>query len=108
MPLAHGNAEAADITTSFNENSVGQLSLVVIIEPLHFAAKRYNGLGGVTMAMDGHHRARLQGVEHTLALVGGGVAQVEVHPQTRGGLGLSGQFVKEMFIKLHRFLVSSY
>ena len=75
MPLAHGNAEAADITTSFNENSVGQLSLVVIIEPLHFAAKRYNGLGGVTMAMDGHHRARLQGVEHTLALVGGGVAR---------------------------------
>ena len=53
------------------------------------------------MPMDGHHRAGLQGVEHTLALVGRGVAQVEVHPQPRRGLGLSSQGIEEFLINQH-------
>ena len=61
------------------------------------------------MPMDGHHRARLQGVEHTLALVGGGVTQVEVHPQARRGLGLSGQGIEELLVNKHvKCRVESY
>ena len=90
MPLPHGDAEAADVAAGFNEDGVGQSAFVVVIEPLHLATEHHDGLGAVAVAMDGHHRAGLKGVEHALALVGGGVAQVEVHAQARGGLGLLG------------------
>lgn len=45
------------------------------------------------MAVDGHHRARLEGVEHTLGMVFRRVAEVEVHPQPRGGFRLGGQLI---------------
>ena len=108
MPLAHGNAETADVTTSFNEDGVGQLAFVDIIEPLYFASQYHHGLGGVAMPMDGHHRAGLQGVEHTLALVGGAVAQVEVHPQPWRGLRLSGQCIEKVGIYDHFYLTTKY
>lgn len=31
MPLSHGDAEAEDVTTGFNEDGVRQLALVVVI-----------------------------------------------------------------------------
>ena len=101
MPLAHGNAEATNVASGFNKDGVGKLTLVVIIKPLHLASQHHDGLGGMLMAMDGHHRAWLQGVQHTLALVGRTVAKVEVHPQARRGLGLGSQGVDEFLINQH-------
>lgn len=80
MPLAHGDAEAADVAAGFNEDSIGKIAVVVIIQPLHLATEHHDGFGGVAVPMDGHYCAWLQGIQHALALVGGGVAQVEVHP----------------------------
>ena len=101
MPLSHGNAEAADVAACLNKDGVGKLTLIIVIEPLHLATEHHDGLRGVLMAMDGHHRAGLQGVQHALALVGRGVTQVEVHPQARGGFGLSSQGVEEFLINQH-------
>ena len=48
-----------------------------------------------------HHCAWLQSVQHALALIGGTVAKVEVHPQARRGLGLGSQGVDEFLINQH-------
>ena len=72
--------EANDVAASCHDEGVGKFSFFVIIQPLYLAPKHHYGLGTVTMAVDRHHRAGLQSVEHTLALVGRGVAQVKVHP----------------------------
>ena len=59
------------------------------------------------MSMNRHHRVGLQSVEHPLALVFRGVAQVEVHPQARGGFGLSRQRVEEGGVDEHGLFNSS-
>ena len=43
---------------------------------LQATAEHHGGLGGVRVAVHGHRGAGQQGVEHALALVGGGGAQV--------------------------------
>ena len=93
MPLTDGDAEADEVAAGGHDVGGCDFLFVVVVDPLHLATEHYHGLGGVAVAVDGHHRAGLQSVQHALALVGGGVAQVEVHPQPRGGLGLSGQFI---------------
>ena len=80
MPLSLWDAEAADVAARFNEDGVRKLTFVVVIQPFHLATEHHYGLGSVLMAVDGHHRARLQGVQHALAMVIRRVAQVEVHP----------------------------
>ena len=57
------------------------------------AADADAGLAGAEVAMDGHHGAGLDGVEHALGVILGVVAEVEVAAQARRGLGLGGQGV---------------
>ena len=101
MPLPYGDAEAADVATGFNEDSISQSAFVIVIEPFHLATEHYHGLGGVAVTVDGHHRARLQGVQHALALVIRRIAQVEVHPLPRRGFRLCRQGVEELLVDEH-------
>ena len=55
------------------------------------------------MAMDGNHAARLNRIQHALRGVINRVAQVEVHTQARGALGLGGQGVEESLGDFHNF-----
>ena len=101
MPLTHRDTKTADVASGFNKDGVGKLTLVVIIEPLHLATKHHNGLRSVLVTVDGHHCTRLQGVEHTLALVFRTVAHVVVHSQPQGGFRLCSQGVEEFLINQH-------
>lgn len=101
MPLTYGDAEADEVGAWGHDVGGCDFLFVVVVDPLHLATEHYHGLGGVVVAVDGHHRAGLQGIQHALALVGGGVAQVEVHPQPRRSLSLSGQGVEEFLINQH-------
>ena len=57
------------------------------------AADADAGLAGAEMAMDGHHGAGLDGVEHALGVVLGAIAVVEVAARAGRGLDLGGQGV---------------
>ena len=95
MPLSHRHHDARVLAPCFYEIPVYHLSLVIIIGPDGLAAEHGHTLRGAKMPMDGQHRARLQGIEHTLGMVVGRIAQVVVLPQARAGLGLGGEGVEE-------------
>lgn len=80
MPLTNGDAETDKVAAWGHDEGGYDFLFVVVVDPLHLATEHHHGLRGVAMAVDGHYRAGLEGVQHALALVGGGVAQVEVHP----------------------------
>ena len=95
MPLSHGRHDARVLPSCLDEMAAGLMALVVVEDPKGLAAEHGHALRRMEMTVDGQHRARLQGVEHALALVVLAVAQVEVLPQARVGLGLGGEGVEE-------------
>ena len=99
MPLTHGYHDAGGLPSCLDEMGAGFVSLAVVEDPEGLAAEHGHALRRMEMTVDGQHRARLQGVEHALALVVLAVAQVEVLPQARAGLGLGGEGVKEFLVE---------
>ena len=73
------------------------LSLVVKEHLFGYTAQHYHILARKAMLVNGYHRARLDGIEHTLTFIIGRIAQVVVHTKARGGFGLGGEGVKEGF-----------
>ena len=51
--------------------------------------------------MNRQHAPRLNGVQHPLRAILRGIAQVEVHAEARGGLGLRGEGVEKLLGKNH-------
>lgn len=86
MPLAFFDVE--DGATRQHVDGVGQ-GAVFVVEVFHEVATDADaGLAGVAMAVDGHHSAWLDGVEHALGLVLVGVAQIQITTKPRAFLGL--------------------
>lgn len=79
--------------TGYHIDGVGEVAVVVVEVFLEMAADADAGLAGAEVAVDGHHGAGLEGVEHALGVVLGAVAEVEVAAQAGRGLCLGGQGV---------------
>jgi len=74
MPLSDGDVE--DGSAGEHVDSIGEVALV-IVEVFHKVASHANaGLAGVKMTMDGHHRTRLDSVQHPLGMIRFGIAEV--------------------------------
>ena len=57
------------------------------------------------MSMDGHLRPNLQCIQHPLGGIGGGGAEVIVHPQARGNCRFLMEILQQIFINqlyIHR------
>ena len=89
-------------------DGIGQPALLVIEVFLEMPPQAHHRLGGGPVPMDGKHRPRLYGIQHALGLILRRIPQIQVHPETRGCLGLGGQGIKDMLVDNHTLLAVIY
>lgn len=99
MPLSCGDVDKR--TAGNHVDSIGQLTDVVIKIFLEMSTDAHNRLGCVPMPMDGQIRPRFDGIQHPLGAILRGIPEVQVHPETRGFLGLGGEGIKDMQVNDH-------
>ncbi len=81
--------------------SLQEITLFIIEILFKMPADLNHSLGTCMMPMNRQHRARLQGIQHSLRLVFSRIPQIQIHPKPGRYLGLSSQFVQNPFIYNH-------
>lgn len=95
MPLAEGDVEGDGGAAGRKLYGFGEMPEVVVEVLNQAAAQADHCFGGFPVPMDWQWAARFDSIQHSLRLVCGGVAEVEIHPQPGRGLRLGGQIVKD-------------
>lgn len=83
VPLSSRNVNADHFATRSDNEGFNYLTFVVIIVPPHLASQNHNRFRTFAMSVNGHHRARLQCIQHALRLILRRVAQVKIHTQAK-------------------------
>ena len=102
MPLSGGDVD--ERATRGHVDQRGSGAGIVIKVLLEMPTQAHHRLGSGPVSMDGEHRPRLDGIQHALGLILRRIAQVKVHPEARGCLGLGGQGIEGMLVDDHTLL----
>ncbi len=101
VPDSGGDVEDGDGAAGEHVDGGGEDAGVIVEVLLEVTTQANNGLGGGAVTMDGHHRTRLNGVEHALGVVFGTIPKIQVHPKPRRRLGLLGEFIQNGLSYFH-------
>ena len=85
-------------------NCLSEMSFRVVEILLEVPTNTYTRLRRILMPMYGHHRPRLQRIQHTLALIIRRIPQIHGHAEPRTLLRLRRQLVKDLLIYNHSHL----
>ena len=99
MPLSGGDVDEGSAGCHVNRRSPDTGIIVKVF--LEMSTDAHNRLGCVPMPMDGQIRPRFDGIQHPLGAILRGIPEVQVHPETRGFLGLGGEGIKDMQVNDH-------
>ena len=79
-------------------DGIGQPPFLVIEVFLEMPPQAHNSLRSCPVPMDGQDRSRFDRIQHALGLILRRIPQIQVHPETRGCLGLGGQGIEGVFV----------
>ena len=96
MPLSGGDVD--ERATRDHVDQRGSGAGIVIKVLLEMPPQAHHRLGSCPVPMDGQDRSRFDRIQHALGLILRRIPQIQVHPETRGCLGLGGQGIEGVFV----------
>ena len=106
VPDPGGDVYSVSALVAVEPDARSLVAALVVEHHIYLPAQQQLRLGSAAVTVHGNFSAFFEGVEHPLRAVFRGVAQVAVHPQTRGSLRLACESIKESVVDQHGFSAS--